>query len=501
MTRTLRLVIAALGGEGGGVLGKWISDTAALEGYLCQFTSVPGVAQRTGATIYYLELFPSAEANEREPIMSMFPTPGDVDIVICSEIVEAGRMLQRGFVTPDQTTLITSTHRIYSTAEKEARGNAIVDKQAIMEIAQSNAKHFIGFDMQAIAHRTNSIINAALLGVLAESSALPFQSSSFEQVIRQGRTSADNNLRAFSESCALAKQQLSRPDYVEPKESPPPFKLPEATTSEGSQLLQRIASFPSPAQEMIYRGVDKLLNYQDYRYAHLYLDRLDKLANQEETRATLLSETARFLALWMAFEDIPRVAQIKTNGLRFEQIKKEVRAQEQQPIAIIEFMHPRVEEFCGLMPAALGRFCLNSRPLSRLLSRFAKPRTVKTNGVTGYVLLYFLAKLKRFRRYSLIYQLEQAHIERWLNAIYAAENAEIALEIALCGRLIKGYGDTRERSNEHISRILERVEKNPSRSPNSIKQLREAALKDASGEAFAKAEQPLADSTSTTSLG
>ena len=122
MTASTRIVIAALGGEGGGVLAKWIADMADREGYISQTTSVPGVAQRTGATIYYLEIFSREHAGAAGamPVMSMFPTPGDVDIVICSEIVEAGRMIQRGFVTPDRTTLVTSTHRVFGIAEKEA---------------------------------------------------------------------------------------------------------------------------------------------------------------------------------------------------------------------------------------------------------------------------------------------------------------------------------------------------------------------------------------------
>jgi Pyruvate/2-oxoacid:ferredoxin oxidoreductase gamma subunit len=124
VNKSIRIVIAALGGEGGGVLGKWIADMAARAGYHTQTTSVPGVAQRTGATIYYIEIFPRTETGDA-PVMSMFPTPGDVDIVICSEIVEAGRMIQRGFVTPDRTTLITSTHRVYGISEKEAMGNGV----------------------------------------------------------------------------------------------------------------------------------------------------------------------------------------------------------------------------------------------------------------------------------------------------------------------------------------------------------------------------------------
>ena len=42
--------------------------------------------------------------------------PGDVDIVIASELMEAGRAVQRGLVTPDRTTFIVSTNRVYASA-------------------------------------------------------------------------------------------------------------------------------------------------------------------------------------------------------------------------------------------------------------------------------------------------------------------------------------------------------------------------------------------------
>ena len=49
--RTLKLTIAALGGQGGGVLTDWLIAIAEANDYIVQSTSVPGVAQRTGATI------------------------------------------------------------------------------------------------------------------------------------------------------------------------------------------------------------------------------------------------------------------------------------------------------------------------------------------------------------------------------------------------------------------------------------------------------------------
>jgi indolepyruvate ferredoxin oxidoreductase beta subunit len=55
----------AMGGEGGGVLADWIGRSGGARGWTAQTTSVPGVAQRTGATIYYVE---SSRVRGRRPL-------------------------------------------------------------------------------------------------------------------------------------------------------------------------------------------------------------------------------------------------------------------------------------------------------------------------------------------------------------------------------------------------------------------------------------------------
>ncbi len=494
MNRSIRIVIAALGGEGGGVLGKWIADMAARQGYISQTTSVPGVAQRTGATIYYIELFPGdlAKSASMAPVMSMFPTPGDVDIVICSEIVEAGRMIQRGFVTPGRTTLISSTHRVYGIAEKEAMGDGVGDKNAIVTVAKSSAKTFIGFDMQATASRFDSVINSALFGALAEAGVLPFDRSAFEETITLGKIAVENNLRTFAASYDLAEAQQTgvsvvEPEIVDPGTTDTGFQLPRGTTEQGQAIIVRVATFPECCHETLYLGVEKLVNYQDYRYAHLYLDRLHKLVRfTSDVRYQLLGETARFLALWMAFEDLPRVAQLKISGERFAGFREEVKADADQLLGMVEFLHPGVEEFCGVMPARMGRYVQNSSFFSKVLGVFAGPRHVRTNSVYGYCMFYFMAKLRIIRRASLVYQIEQSHIENWLAAIYktAETDYDSALELARCGRLIKGYSATRERGNSNLQKILKLYGKKSTPEAVLIEQARKAALADDEGRAF-----------------
>jgi len=120
-TKPLSIAILAMGGQGGGVLTDWIVALAEEQGFAAQSTSVPGVAQRTGATIYYVEMLPPRDGVA--PILSLMPTPGDVDLVIAAEMMEAGRSILRGLVTPDKTVMIASTHRSFAVSEKEAPGD------------------------------------------------------------------------------------------------------------------------------------------------------------------------------------------------------------------------------------------------------------------------------------------------------------------------------------------------------------------------------------------
>ena len=127
-----------LGGEGGGVLTSWLVDAARKQGLPVQATSVPGVAQRTGATTYYIEIVPVPydKLGTKEPVMDLYPGPGDVDMMVATELVETGRALEKGFISPDRTTLIASTHRVYTLAEKMAMGDAGYDGDKILAAAR-----------------------------------------------------------------------------------------------------------------------------------------------------------------------------------------------------------------------------------------------------------------------------------------------------------------------------------------------------------------------------
>ncbi|EWH02981.1 indolepyruvate oxidoreductase subunit beta family protein [Halomonas sp. BC04] len=377
-TRPITLAIMAMGGQGGGVLSDWIVHLAESNGYLAQATSVPGVAQRTGATIYYLELFPEAEAERagQAPVLALMPSSGDVDIVLAAEFMEAGRALERGLVTPDRTTVIASSHRVYGITEKSAMGNGILDPEPVRKQLQHHARHFIEFDMDATAHRQGSVISAVLFGALAGSQALPFPREAFEQAIRDGGIGVTASLRAFDESYRQAQgaKPLAEPSdaQAEMHEPRPQSELPELDA-----LKRDIESrFPESAREVIHEGVLRLIDYQDPAYAREYLELLlERLPRfpLEDRDYILLRELARHLALWFSYEDTIRVADLKIRRDRLERVRNEVKAEPEQIVYTAEFMHPRVEEICDTLPAGLGHWVLHTgwvrRPLAKLTQR------------------------------------------------------------------------------------------------------------------------------------
>jgi len=516
----LKIAIMAMGGEGGGVLADWIVDLGEANGHLAQTTSVPGVAQRTGATIYYVELYPAAraEADGAQPVLALMPLPGDVDVVLASELMEGGRAIQRGLVTPDRTTLLASTHRVYSIAEKSALGDGRVASSALLAHAAATAKRFVRFDMAAVAEENGSVIGAVLFGALAGTGVLPFSRAQFEATIARGGVGVASSQKAFAaayaqvqggkvDAPALAAEPLHGDVVAQPAAAAldgttyaPPTPTEGGTTREASSchpvhpavraLLDRIeASFPASARPMLREGVRRLIDYQDPAYAGLYLDRLAKIAVLAGADRRLLDETARHLALWMSYEDTIRVAALKTRGSRFERVRNEVRAGRDQVLAIDEYLHPGVGEIAETLPGAIGRAVQRPGWLRRTVERFTrKGRIVTSSSLGGFLMLRAVAGMKRWRRSTTRYAAESAAIEAWLARIAATATThpELAVEVAQCQRLVKGYSDTHERGMRNFETVMAALHKaGPALAPATLRELREAALADEQGSALA----------------
>jgi len=484
--RPVTILIAALGGEGGGVLADWIIAAANSRDYPVQSTSIPGVAQRTGATTYYVEIYPAklSDLEGRRPVMTLTPAPSHVDVMVASELLEAARAMQNGYVTPDRTTLIASTHRIYTVAEKMQMGDGRFDGEVVLKAAKTLAKRAVLFDMQAQAQAAGTVISAVMFGALAGSGVLPLSRGECEAAIRAGGKGTEASLKGFAAGFDAAAEGGVRAPHEEKR-------------SRASSEVKMRPVFPPETQAMLREGASRCIDFQDRRYAILYLDRLDPIANLDHAidgfRLTI--ETGRFLALWMCYEDVIRVADLKTRRSRFERIREEVQAKPGEPVHVTEFLKPGLEELAAVMPRFVARPLKWFARVTGLAGKLNVGMHVRTSGVGGFLLLRCLAALRPLRPLTSRWREEQALIGRWLAAITAAAkyHTELALEIALCGRLIKGYGETHARGKASFLRILDTliegdVVAEPEARAKAIRAARDSALADPEGR---KLEQSL----------
>ncbi len=488
--KPLSIAILAMGGQGGGVLADWIVALAEGQGWVAQTTSVPGVAQRTGATIYYLELLKS-RAGEK-PILSLMPTPGDVDIVIAAELMEAGRSVIRGLVTPDKTLLIASTHRSFAVGEKEKPGDGIGNPEVVVSATDFAAKKTIAFDMDTLATKNGSVVSSALFGALAASHALPFSKDIFEATIKAGGKGIEASLRAFNAAFERAKKGEN-----DKLSASPVKRLEELPASAGHPVLDRLLArirteFPQNAQSMLYAGVKKLTEFQDAGYADEYLTRTAELHRADiahggaEKEFAFTLQAAKYLAIAMAYDDVIRVADLKTRATRFERVRKEVGVKTDQLLYTTEYMHPRMEEVCGTLPKGLGQWIENSPKLFTFLNRrIDKGRRVKTGTLCWFLGLYVVSSLRRFRRSSLRHHTEVAHRDAWIEKAKGVQpaNYDLAVEVLGNRRLVKGYSDTHSRGLSKFDRVMSALPMLKDREDGAawMRRLRQAALLDEQG--------------------
>jgi len=436
--------IAALGGQGGGVL----ADAADIAGYPAQVTSIPGVAQRTGATTYYLEVFPDKDP-DGNPVFCLFPDEDGLDLMAALEPMEAARALNLGLIS-ERTTVITADKRIYSTAEKSVAGDGAVPSGALIEPLERAAKDVVALDIEAVVGRPGGQGNAALLGAIQASGVLPFSDDDCRQAIRAKGVAVPTNLADFE--AGLAAANGGKTDAAVASDG---FTYDEAPEDLEADLQQ----FPKSLRPIIGHGFARLADYQDSDYARLYGKRLAALPglDPDGTDGALveaLGETARRLAAWMSFEDVIRVAQLKTRPGRLTRIRGNLGLGEDDHFRLIDFLKPGRDEVASLLPTGLGHLLMRlpaSRSPGGLKLRLATSRPF------AYGMLLMLARLKPWRPKTYRFAREQAVIDNWLGAVGQAleTDLDLARRTAELAVLARGYGGVRERGLMRLEKSLD----------------------------------------------
>lgn len=434
----LSLLIPAVGGQGGGVLSEWIVDAATIEGHLVHGTSIPGVAQRTGSTSYYVELF----TGDEPPVFSLYPVPGAVDVLLAPELLEVGRMIELGFPSPSRTTIIASTHRLYSIHEKIATGGGVYDASRLTGAARAFSRALVAFDALAVAREHGTEVNAVLLGALAGSEALPIGSAAYRGAIERKGVQVAANLKGFEVGVELGRRGTTV--AVAPR--PRAFRAPAG-------FAEELAALPQELRPTVGEALVRLIDYQDERYATRYLERLAPFVGGDAALATIV---ARHLAVWMTYEDAIRVADLKTRAGRFERIRRETGGKGVQ-IEVTDYLKPDLDELYGILPhrlvAPFARWSERRWPHGRP----ALAQHVRTTTILGFLRVWLLGRCRRLRPISYRAHLEHARMNRWLAAIEqcAAWDAGLAREVAAAAQLVKGYGDVRRKMTTLFDNLLD----------------------------------------------
>ena len=80
----------------------------------------------------------------------------------------------------------------------------------------------------------------------------------------------------------------------------------------------------------------------------------------DPARTVALDEAARHLALWMCYEDVIRVADLKTRKGRRERVRAEAQAQSTDVVRVVEYLKPGVEEIAAILPRRAGSWLMRS---------------------------------------------------------------------------------------------------------------------------------------------
>ncbi len=489
----ISLLLCALGGEGGGVLSQWLMEAARCAGYPAQSTSIPGVAQRTGATTYYVEVLPLpfAQLGGRRPVFSLNPVPGALDALVSSELLETTRQIGLGYASPERTRIITSSARSFTTQERMQLADGRRDSAQLVDVVRRFGREHHVLDMAAMAQQAGTVVSAVMLGAIAGSGLLPFERAHFESAIGEGAQAAAS-LRGFAlafEAVRAPRQWAAVAEQMAPADEVP---HPLAAAEQDA-----VAAFPAAVQEMLTLGLARVIEYQNPAYGRVYLRRMRQVWQAEAASDAaglqgwaVTREMARWLALWMAFDDIVRVADLKSRHSRWQRVAREVRAGPDDLLQVYDHFKPGVPEFAALLPPSLAQR-LTAWDRARVLrgrEPWALPLKIGTHSVLGMLALRGLALLKPLRVYGQRFGQEQVGIEFWLQAVLTGLGRHWSLghELACCGQLIKGYGATNERGKLNLHHLVAHLAHlpDPLQATQAVAQARQAALQDDAGKAL-----------------
>jgi len=431
----MRILITSVGGMGVGVFVEWLSSAVISTGLIPAVLNLPGVSQRTGRTLSYMEI-----QDKDDTPFSPFPEKGKLDLIISQDFLELLRILKEGY-GGNGCNILGTTYRYYTTYEKLSLNKDAYTYENYRDIIEANSRDHMVVDIHKSA--IPDFNNAHLLGLLSASGYLPMlERENYEAAIKSVGLDVERNLNNFALGCELPGK--NKPVMFQEK-----IRETDIRDDEIRETILKLGSvYGNDVTDVLHEAVSQLMKYQDTDYVKLYINRVQDLhlyvretAGNVKGGGELIREFARVLAVSMMYEDVIRVAESKVSKERFDRIKKLYRIQDNDVFRIKDFFSPDLDELYGILPHSVGRI------IDKIFSghKLSLRTTIYTSHIFGFLLLKLLSKLKFLRRRSFRYCKENDQIEKYIRHVKACllKDAGSAIFAAKGGSIVRGYGRVR----------------------------------------------------------
>lgn len=433
----MKILISSIGGLGVGVFVEWLSAAAILEGLQPNVLNLPGVSQRAGRTLSYMEI------SNDGTMFSPFPEKGNLDLIISQEFLELLRILKEGYGGKN-CNILGTTYRYYTTYEKLSLKRDDYTYENFRSVIEEHTKDHVVADIHKMS--VSDFSNAHLLGLLCASGYLPMiRQESYKKAIKTVGIDPERNLRDFAFGYGFLKK-IKEGLSLQKDGKRGLYNLPEGYIKESIEKFESV--YGKDVRDVLAEAVRQLIEYQDISYAEFYISRvydfhrLLEANKRTKIDGEVIKEFAKVLAVRMMYEDVIRVAEKKISKERFERIKRLYRIQNTEVFWVKDFFRPELDELYGILPSSLGKI------LDSILSnyRISWKTEVFANHISGFLILKGMSKLRFLRRHSYRYKKEDALIERYIEhvrrcLIYGSDSALLA---AKGGVIVRGYGDVRK---------------------------------------------------------
>lgn len=458
--KSLRVLIGTVGGQGGGVLSDWLIHGLLNANWNAVSIGLLGLSQRAGTVTYYCE---ASSDKEVKVVNSMFAVPGDVNLFIGQELLELGRLLSSGYASED-CVIVGSLGRTYTTLEKMPAEAGVYDSSIIAAAANNlspNNNYLIDAPAFVTANNLQNLTgNAFLLGVVVASEVINLPPEPFIKAIEDSEVNVKGNIQAFQLGYRMFKEGKIHPglnQLVDEKKlrASSNGKPPSSTYYLAESILGNCSE---ETIQLIKFSCDRLESYQDKRYVQSYLKMIEDIQGQGQVREKTINAFVKNAALWLCYEDIPRVGQLKTDPDRYLKIFKEHGIDSNHIVKITDFFVPDVEQLVGMLPKPLASLVKKVGLLfSKDFESKSFPLRIQSTSIFGYWALRFLALGRYWRRQSLRHQVEMQHFNYWFNNLRRIQDQSpaVAQIVAELGRVVKGYGHVRVKAINDVYTFID----------------------------------------------